>query len=270
MLKGINSEFNGEEVRIKIIERLPKYAEIIKVSKLQFKDSNKLPYTHFLVQLPPKIRALALTQARYLLDQPVHWDNFRKRDAFQCRKCQRVGHPSIEYELGCRCVKCDKDHGPGECQRKRDDEEKPYCVNCQAFGHVASYRGCPYLKFAQTKINEQRRDGKRRSLAKTSKSSALRIPGISYATASAHSAGVRDTYNRATEATAPTPREHTHPPRSSEEPPLTFSMICDLFREFTNDLCAHLDSRVNDLQSQITRQDEKINAVYKALDSQWR
>lgn len=37
--------------------------------------------------------------------------------------------------------------------KENTDKSKIYCVNCEEYGHSASYRGCPFLKFVQKHEN---------------------------------------------------------------------------------------------------------------------
>ncbi|GFX67209.1 uncharacterized protein TNCV_2185561 [Trichonephila clavipes] len=47
-----------------------------------------------------------------------------------------------------RCLKCGKDHATRNCHIK-EQQENPFCINCQDFGHSACYTKCP--KFPQPK-----------------------------------------------------------------------------------------------------------------------
>ena len=67
-----------------------------------------------------------------------------------------MGHSSANCHLGYRCVKCAETHTPGQCKRTKSDESVPYCVKCKSNGHVASYRGCPYLIVAQNTLKVRR------------------------------------------------------------------------------------------------------------------
>lgn len=89
--------------------------------------------------------------------QTAKWGWFRRNKVFQCKRCQRVGHASINCHFPRRCVKCGEPHGKETCTiTANDDKNKLKCVNCSKTGHPASYYGCDYLKFAQSKYNEQR------------------------------------------------------------------------------------------------------------------
>jgi hypothetical protein len=54
-------------------------------------------------------------------------------------------------------MKCKETHGPNECQRKKEDDTPPYCVNCQQEGHLSSSWECENFKRYQQKIQSRRR-----------------------------------------------------------------------------------------------------------------
>ena len=83
--------------------------------------------------------------------QKIRWEPLIKRDVFQCKDCQRIGHSSANCSLDYRCVKCKENHKPGEWAILKGtvDNRQLYCVNCEEFGHPASYRGCPLFKFVK-------------------------------------------------------------------------------------------------------------------------
>ncbi|OXU17002.1 hypothetical protein TSAR_006387 [Trichomalopsis sarcophagae] len=92
-----------------------------------------------------------LLKIKSLAYQKIWWEPLRKREIFQCTNCQRLGHSSANCALGYRCVKCKEAHEPGKCSIDKDNSDKSllYCVNCESSGHPASYRGCPFFKFAK-------------------------------------------------------------------------------------------------------------------------
>lgn len=63
----------------------------------------------------------------------------------QCKRCQRFSHAATNCKLDYRCVKCNENHGPGDCgiTKSIDNQEQLFCILCKAKGHPASYKGCP-------------------------------------------------------------------------------------------------------------------------------
>jgi len=53
-----------------------------------------------------------------------------------------LGHAAANCNLRYSCVKCKEDHEPGKCSIYLGKNNELYCINCNSFGHPASYRGC--------------------------------------------------------------------------------------------------------------------------------
>ena len=87
------------------------------------------------------------------------------------------------------CVKCKaNDHKPGQCQLPKDvqhDAHKIYCASCQAYGHPASYRGCPKIKaFIQRRKDAQTKNQRNENrVSQTEFVNSLVKRGMSYSTA---------------------------------------------------------------------------------------
>lgn len=152
VLKGVKADYNENDVKTFIINKKLQDVHLENVTKLQFDKSDENKY-FYLVHLSPESRSSALTKLRYILHQPVRWENIRKKAIFQCRRCQRIGHASRNCNFKFRCVKCGKDHGPikegNKCELEKAELKDIFCINCGQKGHPASYPGCPYLITAQ-------------------------------------------------------------------------------------------------------------------------
>lgn len=154
VLKGVRGNFSDDDVKAELNELNIANVNIVKVSKVYFNKNNK-DFYHFLIQLFSDSNVQNLTKIKTIAFQKIRWEPLRKRDIFQCKNCQRLGHSSANCAMGYRCVKCNKNHKPGECAIPKDttDKNSLYCVNCEVVGHTASYRGCPLFKFAKD-LNE--------------------------------------------------------------------------------------------------------------------
>lgn len=110
--------------------------------------NNKVVLPLFLVHITANSKANLLTQIRAVNHQLVKWEKLKKGGILQCKNCQRFGHAAANCNMGYRCVKCDQSHSPGKCSitDSNIDKSKIFCVSCNAFGHPASYRGCPNHK----------------------------------------------------------------------------------------------------------------------------
>ena len=160
LLRGLD----GDEDPVQILEELKSLnitmVEFITVSKFNTKQkSNSL----FLIQISPNSNEQNLFKTNKVNNTIVKWESIKKRDIIQCFRCQRLGHSAFNCGMDYRCVKCkENDHDPGQCQLPKGvqhDTHKVYCVSCQAFGHPASYRGCPKIKdYVQSRKFAQKKD----------------------------------------------------------------------------------------------------------------
>ena len=149
VLKGIHGDYTDSEILIELKSLNLDNVNISKVSKITFNKSNPNA-SHFLVQLTHDSNTNILISMKSLLYQKIRWEPLRKKEIFQCRKCQRLGHSSVNCYFNYRCVKCNINHEPGKCLIAKDSAEKKdlYCVNCKKHGHPASYRGCPFITYS--------------------------------------------------------------------------------------------------------------------------
>lgn len=150
LLKGLNSSYNEKEVLDELKSLCITNVEFNKVVRFvtnkSKQDNRILPI--FVVQITPQSELSNLRKIKYLFHQQIYWEKLMRRDPIQCKKCQRIGHAASNCNLPYRCVKCDSKHEPGKCPCQPHtliEKEKLFCVNCNDYGHPASYRGCPKL-----------------------------------------------------------------------------------------------------------------------------
>ncbi|KAL7294234.1 hypothetical protein TKK_0012250 [Trichogramma kaykai] len=154
VLKGICGDYTTDDIKEEIASLdLPNIC-VIKIINLKFKSTGN----NFLLQLSHNSDINPLKKVKSLLFKKIRWEPLRKKAIYQCKNCQRLGHSSTNCQLGYRCVKCGKSHNPGECTIPKDctDRSKLYCINCEQHGHPASYRGCPFYKFALNQVTESK------------------------------------------------------------------------------------------------------------------
>lgn len=270
VLKNVSADYSENEVKEALLEIAPQFGESLKCNRMNFKDSDSLPFAYFRIQLPPNAIAKPLTDCKRILNQTVRWEPFRKHEIFQCHNCQRTGHPSSECEMGYRCVKCEVVHGPGECKRILDENNKDsaYCCNCKQKGHVASYRGCPYLRLGQELANERKQEDRQKMLDKVRTRNASRKPGISYSTA----LYARDNQTAVPQVNARAPKTQREAPLYSHtqtDKPLTYDAMRSLFAEFTSQIHSNINHHIAMIQAQINDSNNKINHILSHLGLQW-
>ncbi|GFW03272.1 hypothetical protein TNCV_463861 [Trichonephila clavipes] len=68
-------------------------------------------------------------------------DGYDGKGVTQCYSCNRFHHTAENGHITPRCLKCGEAHQTRDCQIER--VEIPYCTNCETYGHMANYSGCP-------------------------------------------------------------------------------------------------------------------------------
>lgn len=117
LLEGISPEYTEEEISEEIRKRLTNAIKVLKVIRFETKRSiaNRSLLPMFLVQISADSDPNAFLKINNILHQAISWEKIIKREAAQCRRCQRIGHSASNCNLPYRCVKCKENHGPGEC-----------------------------------------------------------------------------------------------------------------------------------------------------------
>lgn len=258
VLKGIRGEYSEAEVQQEISELQLPQVTVTKVTRTSFNNNIKSSgSSHFIVQLSADSDARALSSVKNLLYQRVRWERLRKPSIFLCTNCFQTSHSSANCQLASRCGRCKEAHSKDACTFPKDcaDRKKMYCINCEETGHSSSYRGCPFLKYAQ---------------------------GVRYKCADARRAEKEEKYARASaqvaQGSAPGPR----PASSSARPAATAAAAWGgndasgyLFSNAhgganINSVLADLESRLagiierqfNSLINLINKNSERINFIY--------
>lgn len=145
-LKGIKGGYTADEIKDEIKNLSKGNLCIAKVILAKFSTENNPIY---IVQIDANSTLKDLTEIKIIAHQRARWEQLKKHKLFQCMRCQRLGHASLNCRLPPRCVKCSLNHIAGSCTiTSTDEKNKLKCANCNAFGHPASYRGCPFYKQA--------------------------------------------------------------------------------------------------------------------------
>lgn len=187
LLKGLDNSYEKKEILDELCSLSIENVEFKKVTRFTTSKSRQekrlLPI--FVVQLSPESEVNKLKKIKYLFHQIIYWEKLMRRETIQCKKCQRIGHAAANCNLPYRCVKCDKKHGPGGCDSPPGtfvDRVKLFCVNCNKFGHSASYRGCPIILENKKKLSDLNKDTKKGNKVNTRVlNKSLIQPGVSYA-----------------------------------------------------------------------------------------
>ena len=149
MLKGLHTGTSCEEILEELNGLNIENVNILKVTPLRMrskKGNTNNNASTFIVQISADSKNSNLTNIHSLIHHVVKWEHLRKDIIAQCKKCQRTGHVASNCDMEFRCVKCAEKHNAGACNLgKNIDKSLLYCVNCNQFGHPASYKGCSYI-----------------------------------------------------------------------------------------------------------------------------
>lgn len=76
----------------------------------------------------------------------ITFEKLKSSSVIQCHNCQQYFHTASMCYRKYRCVKCIKDHNPGECPNNDNITLEPQCVNCKGFHTANNYSKCEYYK----------------------------------------------------------------------------------------------------------------------------
>ncbi|GFU30832.1 nucleic-acid-binding protein from transposon X-element [Trichonephila clavipes] len=96
----------------------------------------------FLITLPRNLDNLKIFDLKTLGYLSVRVEGYDGRGVTQCYTCNKFNHTSENCHLNPRCLKCGENHITRDCPLKQK-LETAYCINCNIYGHMANYRGCP-------------------------------------------------------------------------------------------------------------------------------
>lgn len=181
----MNNSYSEEEIIEELYSLNIANIEIKKVIRFTTsrsrQENKRLPI--FIVQLAPQSEINNLKKVKYLFHQLISWDKLMRRETIQCKKCQRIGHAASN--LPHRCVKCSNKHDLGKCSyptQTQIERSKLYYINCNKYGHPASYRGCPKIIENKKRLNILNTNNIKRTVNKTNThiNKALVKPEFSY------------------------------------------------------------------------------------------
>lgn len=148
VLRGLPIDTPPEDIQQELVSLNFKVKGVHQLSK----NGNKMPLFLVICEIE-KQDINNLYNVKDLLTYQIRVEGFQLRGPKinQCFKCQRFGHSSLHCYNKPRCVKCPSDHPEKDC--KKQEADQPYCVNCEAYGHPANYRGCgSYRKILQARF----------------------------------------------------------------------------------------------------------------------
>lgn len=133
------------------------------------------------IVLQPNTDIKALFAIRVIDNAIVKFEFLKKPKVIQCKRCQRLYHSASNCSLPYRCVKCTKNHEPGQCGSNTDTNKfTPQCVNCNGKHTANDMQKCPFLQKALNNKEQNSKKKSSKSEKKTSSNSQIQS-GTSFA-----------------------------------------------------------------------------------------
>ncbi|GFX09278.1 probable RNA-directed DNA polymerase from transposon X-element [Trichonephila clavipes] len=206
VIKGLPRNTNQEEIKqdLEILGFTPD-----RVNQL-IGRKNKRPLPIFLTTLPINLDNLKIFDLKTLNYLSIRVEGYDGRGVTQCYTCNNFNHSSENCHLNPRCLKCGENHLTRDCPIKQK-LETPYCINCNIYGHMANYRGCPSFPKPPKGAAKNNRN------SYTNIYNSLVRPNISYAQATTGAINSKNTLQMATrgpESSAQTETNKPFPPNN--------------------------------------------------------
>lgn len=247
ILKGLNTNENNDQLLVELKLKETDTLKFIKVSNFTTKNSKKngkdLPF--YIVQISYDSSVEELKKIEFINYQVVQWDKLRKSDITQCFKCQRFGHTATNCQLYYRCVKCNDNHNPGECTITAGDNNlsKIFCVQCQTYGHPASYRGCPRHVELSNKLKKKKEEQQQTKIQRAAMHNNYINPNVTFASM----------FNNSNPQSPTIPKNLQGQQQFNQQQPDITSMF--------NQIMQFLRDSINDMRNEINNQNKKIDII---------
>ncbi|GFW75023.1 nucleic-acid-binding protein from transposon X-element [Trichonephila clavipes] len=138
VIKGLPRTTNPEEIK-QDLEMLGYTPERVN-QLIGRKTKRALPI--FLITLPRNLDNLKIFDLKTLSYLSIRVEGYDGKGVTQCYTCKNFNHSSENCYLNPKCLKCGENHITRDCLIKQK-LETAYCINCQIYGHMANYKGCP-------------------------------------------------------------------------------------------------------------------------------
>ena len=267
LLKSINVNFTPEEIHEELNKLETSEIQFVRVQHFSTKlsRSNNKVFPILLVKLSPDNQPTRLRSIKFVAYQTVHWEKLEKKtETTQCRRCQRLGHTAANCNMNFRCIKCKDNHPPSQCsvpKGEKIEKEKVYCIDCNCYGHPASFRGCPkivqYKQQFKDKVLKQKdlREAKVRALNNFVR------PNIDFATLTRGTQSKKaPTYSNHTLINCSQPPAENSNTFNDSSPPWTIAM--EVMRKT---ICESFSQEMSLLLQEIRKNSVRINAICTAL-----
>ncbi|GFS85343.1 PRE_C2HC domain-containing protein [Trichonephila clavipes] len=139
VIKGLHRDRKIEDIQNEILEQGFPNTEVTQLTGRITKQ--KLPI--FMVKLPRNINNAKSFDLKTLSYFSIRVDGYDGKGVMQCYFCNRFNHTAERENchMTPHCIKCGQAHEAKDCTIQRVDNT--FCINCQAYGHMANYFKCP-------------------------------------------------------------------------------------------------------------------------------
>ncbi|GFU55605.1 nucleic-acid-binding protein from transposon X-element [Trichonephila clavipes] len=201
VIKGLPRNTNPEEIKqdLELLGYTPD-----RVNQL-IGRKNKRPLLIFLITLPRNLDNLKIFDLKTLNYLSIRVEGYDGKGVTQCYTCNNFNHSSENCHLNPRCLKCGENHLTRDCPIKQK-LETPYCINCNIYGHMANYKGCPSFPKPPKGAAKNNRN------SYTNIYNSLVRPNISYAQATTGTVNSKNTSQMATRGPGSSAQTETNKP----------------------------------------------------------
>ncbi|GFY13751.1 nucleic-acid-binding protein from transposon X-element [Trichonephila clavipes] len=201
VIKGLLRNTNPEEIKqdLELLGYTPE-----RVNQL-IGRKNKRPLPIFLITLPRNLDNLKIFDLKTLSYLSIRVEGYDGKGVTQCYTCNNFNHSSENCHLNPRCLKCGENHITRDCPIKQK-LETPYCINCNIYGHMANYKGCPSFPKPPKGAAKNNRN------SYTNIYNSLVRPNISYAQATSGTINLKKTPQMATRGHGSSAQTETNKP----------------------------------------------------------
>ncbi|XP_073816945.1 uncharacterized protein [Musca autumnalis] len=181
VIRGLFNRTDADKIKLELDELVPNTVDKVTKFKTPYSIKRNSDTGLYAVSLLPGKRLGDVSHIKELQGQTMYWEKPKRKERdIQCHRCQKWGHIARNCNSAFKCVKCDQEHAPGQCQRVRSEAAEVYCTNCKETGHPANYKGCPiYKKFVAARHQKVAKAIEEKNIAKANVNRAINMSQIS-------------------------------------------------------------------------------------------
>ncbi|GFV20160.1 nucleic-acid-binding protein from transposon X-element [Trichonephila clavipes] len=138
VIKGLPKSTHVDEIKLDLKEQGFEPERVVQL--IGRKTKNPLPV--YMISLPRNITDLKIFHIKTLGYLSIRVEPYEGRGITQCFTCNNFNHTSENFYITPRCLKCGEAHITRDCPIKQKLEQL-YCINCQIYGYMANWQGCP-------------------------------------------------------------------------------------------------------------------------------